>query len=203
MRTQRKGGNPENRAADSNRFNVLQNESHDEIVTTEPSRGNNVARRDNFVSRPQRTNNSKQAKESSQRPKQNQTLAQSQKASPNVRLNKHVDKAVDLPKVTVQDTERRKEREASILKIVNQKQNEIWENYQARKSYSEDILRQHVHQKSEEELAHINNLLKGGSPSSTKKPLDIYQNEENHDLVMQERESSFGAGSESFSHQKV
>ncbi|KAK7287467.1 hypothetical protein RIF29_00747 [Crotalaria pallida] len=151
--------------------------------------------------RPQRVVLPKQAKDGLQRPKLNQNLAQSQKkpSVSQVSILKRNDSRVsyvDLGKDTAHELEARKEQEAAILKIMSKKQNEIWENYKAGKANAEDLLNQHVYQRSEDDIAHISNILRMGLAESVsiKKPPDIKQNDGSNSLLLQERESSAGNG---------
>ncbi|KAK7290601.1 hypothetical protein RIF29_05139 [Crotalaria pallida] len=61
---------------------------------------------------------------------------------------------------TTQEARRiRKQKEDTILRIMSQKQNSAWKHYLNDKMITEDILRQHVHQRLEEELGQIHKIL--------------------------------------------
>ncbi|KAK7283568.1 hypothetical protein RIF29_13166 [Crotalaria pallida] len=90
----------------------------------------------------------------------------------------------------------RKEKEDTILRIMSQKQNLAWKQYLNDKLITEDLLYQHVHQRSEEELAQIHRLLESekwkvcASVGESSKPPDIVPDGAGNAVMIDEHEGS-------------
>ncbi|KAK7275953.1 hypothetical protein RIF29_17080 [Crotalaria pallida] len=90
----------------------------------------------------------------------------------------------------------RKEKEDTILRIMSQKQNLAWKQYLNDKLIMEDLLYQHVHQRSEEELAQIHRLLESekwkvcASVGESSKPPDIVPDGAGNAVMIDEHEGS-------------
>ncbi|KAK7267880.1 hypothetical protein RIF29_20560 [Crotalaria pallida] len=96
----------------------------------------------------------------------------------------------------------RKQREKAILEKLSKIQNAQWNQYVHNKAISEEVLSQHVVQRTDEELAQIHHLLGMGNwdPGSSNKPPDKEKEMKEQDLLMLERESPLQQVNGSSSH---
>ncbi|KAK7291542.1 hypothetical protein RIF29_06773 [Crotalaria pallida] len=94
-----------------------------------------------------------------------------------------------------------KEREKFILKMINQKQESLWKEFQARKHADEEFWNAQAVPQSEKELAHISKLL-GVNPVQQPKPPDFVideavggdgENEHHSSVERSEKQSSQNA----------
>ncbi|KAK7246640.1 hypothetical protein RIF29_41510 [Crotalaria pallida] len=169
-----------------NRFQVLQHEpqvkaDHVDTGPTEKTRVVNVGSSRRNSQRPQV---SKPAKNVGQKPKpqsQQTKPQQSQQPKPQQSSPVHKPRVDTDPSPTVNNSDLAsqqaaskavKEREKVILKMINQKQDSLWKEFQARKHADEELWNAHVVPQSEEELAHISKLL-GVNTFQQPKPPDI------------------------------
>ncbi|KAK7281380.1 hypothetical protein RIF29_09326 [Crotalaria pallida] len=183
---------------DLNKFQVLSTEINVESDHVNRTCVENVSTGGKVVRRSHKPNAQKNSKFGPPKPKTNAAMQHASRVSHNKpqtkvpsnssvqNVSSHADVVPDRPGKDV------KEQEREILRIISQKQNKEWQDYKAKKSAFEDVLNQHVCHASEEELAHINALLKLGNrvASNSGKPPDIILQPAGGDTVMQEQQCS-------------
>ncbi|KAK7283320.1 hypothetical protein RIF29_12756 [Crotalaria pallida] len=191
----------------SNSFNVLQRDEDDAKEVYDTARDNGGDKR-NFISsrNSTRAQNQKKPKQPPSKKLPNQNSKPNKGAAP-LALDSLPKTVASLEKVcsvstnqsnidatATQEASRiRKQKEDTILRIMSQKQNSAWKQYLNDKLITEDILQQHVHNRSEEELGQIYRILKnenwaaGTSVDGVNKPPNIAPASTGDDLMIIEQ----------------
>ncbi|KAK7252184.1 hypothetical protein RIF29_35965 [Crotalaria pallida] len=194
---QNKSGNPGKRGTDTNRFEALQQDLDEISELKNDTRDSHDMVAPKVYNKIKRTPRAQVHKQPIPTGPKKKVAIQSSPQAPRIQKS-NLKSGELLQKETVitlfphQVGEARKEKEKEILKIMSQKQDAAWKNYQESKAASDDFIRQHEYPKSDEELAQIYALLDvgKGKPSSSKEPPDIGKGSLEITVAVPERESS-------------
>ncbi|KAK7290833.1 hypothetical protein RIF29_05561 [Crotalaria pallida] len=146
----------------ANRFNALQMEVNEHDSATISSRDKEVRPNIARVRKSVKAGTQKQAKLMNNRPKtpqQQRPIAQKNQKS----IVATVEPMQGVEENNIHENQdaslERKKREETVLRIMSQKQESAWKKFLAERNISDEILSQHVQQRSDEELAKIQILL--------------------------------------------
>ncbi|KAK7244936.1 hypothetical protein RIF29_39765 [Crotalaria pallida] len=146
---------------DSNRFNALQVEVNEVDLGADVSRDKEVEAGLIQIKNSVKPRVHRNVKQANNRPKINQqpkpNVTKSQKSIVGTAEPMQVIDENKAPESQIVLQERKK-REETILKILSEKQNRAWKHYLAERNISDEILHQHVVQRSDEELEKIQKL---------------------------------------------